>query len=647
MNRIASKTLQILLDLSGLAAAFGLAVFLRFDWAVPPSMMRRGVALLPYVVTLQYAALHVFRVPRFTWRYVGLREVVRILQALSAATALLLLVRLAAGELGGRIPFLYEVFVPMGIIAIDFVLAFCAIVGLRSVRRVMAERAGKAELQEHDGERVRAVPTILVGAGHEGLLVAKEIEARPDLGMYPVGFIDDDSFKKDSILHGVSVVGTTSDLVVRCRELGAEQVLITMTDAPGREIRRIVKLAEAAGLPTKIIPGLHELVGGQLNLSRLRSVAIEDLLRREQVKLDEQAIAVDARGKVLLVTGAGGSIGSELCRQLCAFEPKQLVLLERCENALFEIHRELRGRFPALDIVPTIADISDRTRMTEVLRHHRPHMVLHAAAHKHVPMMEWNPGEAVKNNVFGTKLVAELASEHGVSRFVLISTDKAVNPTSVMGATKRVAELILQGLSETSDTHFCAVRFGNVLGSAGSVVPIFKQQIASGGPVCVTHPEMRRYFMTIPEASQLVIQAATMGKDGEIFILDMGEPVYIADLAEDLIRLSGLRPGDDIEVQFTGLRPGEKLFEELSVESEAAEKTYHPKIFVGRIARRSQKELGLQLAALADAAQTGEFALIKAALQAIVPEFGEAARASDRPVPDRQVGIRSLEPTTT
>jgi FlaA1/EpsC-like NDP-sugar epimerase len=521
----------------------------------------------------------------------------------------------------------------------DFVLSFCAIVGLRSVWRVFIERQGNRR-RAQESEVVTAVKrTLLVGAGSAGLLVAKEAEARPQLGVLPVGFVDDDRTKIGTMVHGVPVLGTTSELPEIAHRIRADQVLVTMVDAPGSTVRRLVRSCNEIDLAVKIIPGIHEIVDGKVSLSRARDVAIDDLLGRDPVKLDESAISGDFGGKVVLVTGAGGSIGSELCRQLCRFGVKRLVLLEQAENALFEIHRELIAAYPDLDIVPVIGDITDRARMEVVFQEHRPKVVLHAAAHKHVPMMEWNPGEAVKNNVFGTMCVADLAGEFRAERFVMISTDKAVNPTSIMGATKRVAELYIQSLSGKSTTRYVAVRFGNVLGSTGSVIPIFRQQIAKGGPVTVTHREMRRYFMTIPEASQLVIQAATMGKGGEIFILDMGEPVYVYDLAKDMIRLSGLKPGEDIEIQITGMRPGEKLFEELSVANEAAEKTYHPKIFVGRLAKQSVDALTPKLAALQHGTEGIELAGVRRLLQQIVTEYAP-------PVPKRvEETVRDARPS--
>jgi len=605
-----------LLDVVALAAAFVAAFLVRFDWQVPGDFMRRALVLLPYVVAIKYLVLHRFDVPRFSWRYIGLREVVRILQALAVSSAILLVLRLVAVRVTRTVPFLGHVWVPIGIIGIDLMLALCAIVGIRAFRRVLGERSHRSAM----APIADSVPTLMIGAGDAGLQVAKQLASR-ELGFSAVGFLDDDLMKVGTIVHGIPVLGTTNDVARVARDRGARQVLITIAGAQGKQIRRIMSLCDDAGLPVKIIPAMHEIVGGQVSLSRMRDVAIEDLLRRDAVRLDETAIRGAVTGNVVLVTGAGGSIGSELCRQICSLEPKSLVLVERAENALFEIHRELSERFPDVKLAPVIGDVTDPKRMRRVFEMHRPGFVLHAAAHKHVPMMEWNPGEALKNNVFGTKCVAQLAKEFGVPTFVLISTDKAVNPTSIMGASKRIAELIVQSLSENSATCFVAVRFGNVLGSTGSVIPIFRKQIAKGGPITVTHPEMRRYFMTIPEASQLVLQAATMGEGGEIFILDMGEPVRIVDLAKDLVRLSGLRLGEDIEIEFSGTRPGEKLFEELSVADENADKTRHPKIFVGRLPSRKLEVLEAQLGALAGVMDEVDLALVREHIKRLVPEF--------------------------
>ncbi|MBK6515899.1 MAG: polysaccharide biosynthesis protein [Polyangiaceae bacterium] len=618
---------------------------LRFDWNVPREVLERCFLLLPYVVAIKYLFLYRFDVPRFAWRYVGLREVTRIFYALSSASAFLLLVRFVAVPMRKHARWLDETWIPTGIILIDFILAFCAIVGIRALRRVHSERRRRAFLSSGPSSEVEAVPTLLIGAGQAGLAVARDIYRHPNLRIKPVGFLDDDRLKVGTILHGIPVLAGTASLAEVVKTTGAKQVLITFAATSGKQIRDLVDLCDRASVKAKIIPGLHEIVGGHVNLSRVRDIAIEDLLRREPVALDGEAISDAIRGRTVLVTGAGGSIGSELCRQICRFSPKRLVLVEQAENALFEIHRELLRTVPEVDLIPVIGDITDDRRMRATFTKHAPEIVLHAAAHKHVPMMEYNPGEAIKNNVFGTQTVADISDELGVERFVMISTDKAVNPTSIMGASKRAAELYIQALSARSKTKFVAVRFGNVLGSAGSVIPLFQEQIARGGPLTVTHPEMRRYFMTIPEASQLVLQAATMGDGGEIFILDMGEPVRIVDLARDLVKLSGLRPDEDIEIQFTGMRPGEKLFEELSVANENANKTRHAKIFVGNLSPVSLPRLLDQLAQLAREAD-GEPEAVRARLAAIVPEFGatseplpsgpepsEASRPSLRPMP--------------
>jgi FlaA1/EpsC-like NDP-sugar epimerase len=618
VRRIA-KSSQRVIDVVVLMAAFALAFLLRFDWVLPSPMWERLFVTLPFVVGFQYLLLVAFGVPRFSWRFVGLREAVRVLEAIGVGAAVLLAVRVVAGQLQGRFPAAEHALIPIGVTLIDLLLAFLGIAGVRGVRRVLGERSEASRRAAH-GHRV---PTLLVGAGQAGLLVAKELDARPDLGIRPVGFLDDDPYKHGSTVHGIPVLGSTDRLAEFARTYGAEQVLIAIANAPGKEIRRIKELCDEAGLPAKIIPGIFQIVGGKVNLSRIRPVSIEDLLRREPVSLEMDAIAGIVRGKSVLVTGAGGSIGSELCRQVCTFGPARLVLVEQAENALFHVHRELVGAHPDLaeGLVPCIADITDKARLEAIFEEHRPELVFHAAAHKHVPMMEWNPGEAVKNNVFGTRAVADVAHARGVDRFVMISTDKAVNPTSVMGCSKRVAEIYVQALAQRSQTRFVTVRFGNVLGSNGSVIPIFQEQIARGGPVTVTDPEMRRYFMTIPEACQLVLQAGTMGEGGEIFVLDMGEPVKIVDLARDLITLSGFKPGEDIEIEFTGIRPGEKLFEELSVAEEAADKTRHPKIFVGKFRPHDWTEVQAQLLSLRTVAEEGDAAAVRAKFQEIVPEY--------------------------
>jgi FlaA1/EpsC-like NDP-sugar epimerase len=609
---------QVIIDLLALSVAIWLGFFIRFDWEVPPLMLRSLLYLWPYVVGIQYTCFFAFGVHRYVWRYVGLREVSRILLASAAATLVLLTLRASLTFWFSNLA--RHAVLPYGVIAINFTLSFLCVTGVRAGRRLISEKS------KADSRRKRAldqVRTLLIGAGQGGLLVAKELENRPELGIVPVAFLDDDAAKKGTLLHGIPVVGNIESVSHVAPALRAKQALIAMSNAPGETIRRISEVCSQAGLEVKIIPGVHELVGGQLNLSRIRDVAIEDLLGRAPVELDSEAIADFIRGRTVMVTGAGGSIGSELCRQVSTFAPGRLLLVERAENALFEIHRELALALPDQNTVPCVADICDRERMSQLIAQHRPEVLFHAAAHKHVPLMEAHPAEAVKNNVQGTRQLADLAAIHGVSTFVMISTDKAVRPTSVMGATKRAAEIYVQSRARVSQTKFVTVRFGNVLGSAGSVVPIFKKQIAAGGPVTVTHPDMVRYFMTIPEATQLVLQAGTMGAGGEIFILDMGQPVKIVGLARDLIRLSGFGE-DEIRIEFSGIRPGEKLFEELSTDEECADKTRHPKILVGRTSADAVGDIERSLDILVKTAVQGSAQQVLAELGRIVSDYTPA-----------------------
>ena len=462
---------------------------------------------------------------------------------------------------------------------------------------------------------------MIVGAGDSGEQLLREISNTLNRKYNVICFVDDDRTKYGASIHGVPVKGMTDDIPGLVRRNSIDDVIVAIPSATGKEMRRIVTICSQTGVTVRTLPGTERLIDGQVTLNQLRSVDIEDLLGRDPVNLDESDISNMVRGRTVLVTGAGGSIGSELCRQIARFQPRQLVLAEQAENSLFYIHREMRKSFPDLLLVPYIVDITDRKRLDTLFSELRPELVLHAAAHKHVPMMEWNPGEAIKNNVGGTRALVEAAHEAGVKRFVMISTDKAVNPTSVMGCSKRVAELYVQAMAQNSSTVFVTVRFGNVLGSAGSVIPLFKDQIAKGGPVTVTHPDMVRYFMTIPEAAQLVVQACSMGTAGEIFILDMGEPVPIVKLAEDLISLSGLKPHEDIEVKFTGTRPGEKLFEELAIDTENASKTRHPKIYVGKSQPENLIEVRAKVDALLAKADKEGARDLRKALNAVVPEY--------------------------
>jgi FlaA1/EpsC-like NDP-sugar epimerase len=475
------------------------------------------------------------------------------------------------------------------------------------------------------------VRVLLVGAGKAGVMAAREIQggAMPHLDVK--GFVDDDVEKLGSVINGFRVLGTTAEIPRLVEDLGIDEIILTVARASRSQIRRIVSLCERTKAKVRIIPGLYEILGGKVNVSAIRKVEIEDLLGREAVKLDEKGLHAFLSGKTVMVTGAGGSIGSELVRQVVPFSPLRLLLVERSEYALYQIEEEMRRVWPTLNVVPLLADVGDGGRMRDLFGEYRPQIVIHAAAHKHVPLVESNPGEAVKNNVVGTLTTGELAGEFGAEAFILISTDKAVNPTSVMGATKRVAELVVQMLDRRFDTAFFAVRFGNVLGSTGSVVPKFREQIARGGPVTVTHPEMRRYFMTIPEAAQLVLQAGMLGEGGEIFILDMGQPVKVVDLARDMIHLSGLTPGEDIEIVFTGMRPGEKLFEELETSADQVDRTRHEKVFVGKIPQMAPETVMAAVTRMAGVVHDGDGKAVREELQRLIPEaiLSDEAREAD------------------
>lgn len=601
------RPMHFALDAALLLAIFIIAYELRFEFSVPQAWWQRAVVQAPVFVSLQIAALAASGVYAFIWRYVGLAELKAFARGILLSLVPITLLRILRVN---------PLDAPTSVIVIDGILALVGVVGLRVLRRVFYER-----FERTAGAPRRKKAVLLLGAGRAGVLAAREIVARGDGELEIKGFIDDDEQKVGSVIHGVKVLGTTRELERLVREHHVDHVVITIARATRLEMRRILDVCDSVPIKARVIPGLLELLQGNVAVSHIRNVEIEDLLGREPVQLDMELVGRFITERIVVVTGAGGSIGSELCRQIARLGPKRLLLLEQAEGALFEIERELRASFPTVESVPVIADVTDAERVERLFAKERPDVVLHAAAHKHVPMMEKNPGEAVKNNIVGTRTVAEATGRFGAAAFVLISTDKAVNPTSVMGATKRVAELTIQALQRRFvDTRFVAVRFGNVLGSAGSVIPIFREQILKGGPVTVTHPDMIRYFMTIPEAAQLVVQAGAMGQGGEIFVLDMGEPVKILDLARDMIRLSGLRPGDDIDIAFTGIRPGEKLYEELGTSGESVEKTRHPKIFIGNIKAADVDALDAGVTRLLQAATADDAARVRVELKALIPE---------------------------
>lgn len=462
---------------------------------------------------------------------------------------------------------------------------------------------------------------MIVGAGEAGMMIAKELQGNPQLKLEPIGFVDDDPLKHRRVIHGLPVFGGRNQIPRVAKEYRLRRAIIAMPTAPGDVIRDIRAICDGTGLDTKIMPGMFEIISGRVKVNQLRDVQIEDLLRREPVVIDKEAAAALVRGSTVLVTGAGGSIGSEICRQVAGLGAREIVLLDHAENPVFHIYNELSVRYPELRVWSVIADIRHALRVDRVFQDYRPGVVFHAAAHKHVPLMELNAEEAVTNNVGGTLNVLSSAERVEVPHFVLISTDKAVNPGNIMGATKLIAEMLVHDAAVRTGRHYVSVRFGNVLGSEGSVVPLFQRQIACGGPVTITHPDMCRYFMTIPEAVQLVLQAAALGQAGETFVLDMGEPVRIVDLAKDLIELSGLEVGRDIELAFTGLRPGERLFEELFMDHETRERTRHDKIFVARNGEGRQLRANVVTRLLA-AAEAGDTSQLRRRLEELLPVLG-------------------------
>ena len=540
---------------------------LRLDVSQLPFYFPAVLVMCAVALLVKIPVYYFFGLYRRLWIYASTNELRLITIAVTTASVL------TSGVMLLLIGFdLIKPGMPRSALGIDWLISLILIGGSRFALRILAE-------QNTVMDKNKTRHALILGAGDAGALVVRELQKSSQLNLVPIGFLDDDPTKQNHQIYGVSVIGKIEQLEKTLDTKQVDEVIIAIPSAPGRIIRLVNDVCRRKGITSRIIPGIYELIGGKVSVNRLREVDITDLLRREPVKIDDQLIGSILTNKRILVTGAGGSIGSEICRQIVRWNPSELVLLGHGENSIFESFMELKEDFPSLTIQPVIADVRDKNRIEEIFKTYQPEVVFHAAAHKHVPLMEVNVEEAITNNVLGTRNVVETASRHKVERLVFISTDKAVNPVSVMGATKRLAEMIVLDTAQKNNLAYSVVRFGNVLGSRGSVVPVFKNQIARGGPVLVTHPEMQRYFMTIPEAVHLVLQAASMGKGGEVFMLNMGEQVRILDLAEDLIRLSGLEPQRDIEIQFTGIRPGEKLREELFEDGMNFEKTEHTEIF--------------------------------------------------------------------
>jgi FlaA1/EpsC-like NDP-sugar epimerase len=616
----------LVIDALCIVFAFVLAFALRLDAPSPEfhdSLVKYFWLVLP-LLAIRIGVNMLFRLYQRLWRYASIEEMQAIV--LSTVTGSLLFgVLLLALGFGGSGWLAYGF--PRSIVGIELLLSTALLGGSRfSLRAIRVGRQVNSQIvRSHQASRPKRV--LIVGAGDAGAMVAREMEMRPRLGMKPIGFVDDDPAKHGKWIHGVQVLGGHLNLRRLVGQLQIDGVIVAMPSAPGTAIREVLRSCEAIGVSVLTVPGIAELISGKVSVSHIRPVEVGDLLRREPTSIDMEAISGFIRGATVLITGAGGSIGSELCRQLAPFGPERMLLLGRGENSIHQIQMEMESRYgEEIDLVPVIADVRDMPRLKAVFAVHQPSVVFHAAAHKHVPLMELNPSEAVAVNVFGTRNLLQASEELGVDSFVLVSTDKAVNPSNVMGTTKRIAELLLQETATRTGRRYLAVRFGNVLGSRGSVVPLFKQQIATGGPVTITHPDITRYFMTIPEGVQLIIQAAAMGRGGEIFVLDMGTPVRIYDLALDLIHLSGLEPHTDIEIKLTGLRPGEKLHEEIFTPDEERTSTRNSRIFISSLGGCQTNRLECGLERLADLLASGsaDEAGLRETLAWVVPEFSSA-----------------------
>jgi FlaA1/EpsC-like NDP-sugar epimerase len=619
------RILVFIFDLVLISMSLCLAFLLRFDFSIPQPEINLFWECLMVVLVVKPLVFIAIGFYQNLWNYASVQDALEIFKGVSFAS---ILTAFAVLFLRQFTP------VPRSIFLLDWFLLFAFLSASRLIWRVYRE-------SYRFGSSCEGPRTLIIGAGEAGSLLLKEIRRQMHSSYNIVGFVDDDPEKKGMKLHGVPVLGYTKNLraIIRLNEI--EDVIIAIPSADNRTIRTLVDSCRNAKVTFKTLPSIGELIDGTLTISQIKNVEIEDLLGRDPVVLDREMIGKYLSGKRVLVTGAAGSIGSEICRQIAQFRPEKIILLEQAETPLYEIEKELTASFPDLRIMPMIADVRDREKVMAAFEEFSPEVVFHAAAYKHVPMMEYNPAQAVLNNVFGSKNVADAAHRFKVKNFVMISTDKAVNPTNVMGATKRAAEIYVQALSLASSTKFTTVRFGNVLGSNGSVIPLFKEQIANGGPVTVTDKRIIRYFMTIPEATQLVLQAGNIGSGSEILVLDMGEPVRIVDLAEELIRLSGLTPYEDIDIVFTGLRPGEKLFEELLLDGEGIMPTSHHKIKVLAPVEIALYPVMKKLEVLYATARSNDLAALMEGMMQLVPEFrptysfqGEAPATFQRVRPD-------------
>ncbi len=607
-------------DILLLGAAWYAAHVVRFDFAVPADMLAFFKRIAPLVLAVKVCIFYFFDLYRGMWRYTSISDLLNILKAASFSSLLIICFVLFGTGFRG---------ISRSVFVIDWCLTVLFVAGFRlSVRLYFEffsdEKPSQVLARLFIGRRrVKKKNLLIIGGGDCGEKIYREIRHNGQLGYNVVGFLDDHRAKVGMKIHGVPVLGAIENISKAARSAKADEALIAIPSATAQQMRRIVDHCKKSGLPFKTVPSMGELLNGKVSVKSIREVAYRDLLGRETVKLDEAQIAACLHGKKVLVTGAGGSIGSELCRQICRFKPKSLIVYERAESPLYELELDLKRSFGDLEIVVCLADIRDRRQLEKVFEAHRPQVVFHAAAYKHVPILELQPWKAVKNNILGTRNVVDVSKKFGAERFVFVSTDKAVRPVNVMGASKRTAELMVQNQNGcgSSKTRFMTVRFGNVVGSVGSVVPLFEKQIRRGGPVTVTHPEVTRFFMTIPEACQLILQAGAMGTGGEIFVLDMGTQIKIVDLARDLIRLSGFEPDVDIQIEYIGLRPGEKLYEELITDGEDVVPTNHKKIVVLKGSQCSMERLNGSIDELSHLAHEQDGDGIKRKFQQVIPEY--------------------------
>jgi FlaA1/EpsC-like NDP-sugar epimerase len=637
--RLLRRNFLVILGIDALllAAAWYGAHLARFDFAIPEQRWILLKRMLPIILTVKIITFYFLDLYRGMWRYTSITDLLNIIKAATIGSLLSITLISFGTRLVG---FARSVFI------IDWCLTILLISGFRLSVRLYFEFSGEDKTRRNAAARVfrrlrkkRAdcKNLLIIGAGDCGEKIYREIRDNTRLRYNVVGFLDDHSAKIGMKIHGIPVLGSIEDIEAVAERVRADEALIAIPSANSEQMRRIVAYCKDSGIQFKTIPGMGELINGKVTVNAIREVAYRDLLGREVIKLDEERIGAYLQGRRVLVTGAGGSIGSELCRQICRFRPKRIMLFERAESPLYELELELKQNFSGIEILSLLADIRDRRQLEKAFEASEPQAVFHAAAYKHVPILELQPWKAIKNNILGTRNLIDMANRFDIERFVFVSTDKAVRPVNVMGSSKRVAEMLVQGHngSSVSNTRFITVRFGNVVGSVGSVVPLFKKQIERGGPVTVTHPDVTRYFMTIPESCQLILQAGAMGEGGEIFILDMGIPIKIDDMARDLIRLSGFEPEVDIKIEYVGLRPGEKLYEELITESEGIVPTSHEKIMVLRGEERDVVPLNGQIDELAKLAYDQDTEKIKAKLQEIVPEYKPVSAEIERIVTNR------------